>query len=121
MELQLIKNLINIYFISKLLHWNATNNYADHLLYDRISEDCIEFTDKIAENCILPFETNVLNRLELYGALTPSVEDLKNLIIDSANMIQTLCANNEISEGAKNTLSGIAESLNTKAYLLKDK
>lgn len=121
MELQIIKNLINIYFISKLLHWNATKNYADHLLYDRISEDCMEFIDKIAENCILPFETTLLDRLDLYGVVTPSVEDLKNNIVDTANKIQALCANNEVSEGAKNTLSGIAESLNTKAYLLKDK
>lgn len=114
----IIENLTKIYFVAKMLHWNATDNYSDHLLYDRIAEDCIDFTDKIAESCIFPFD--VINRLDL-EIKSFDITSLKEYIVETANTIEKLCNSKDISEGAKNTLSGIAEALNIKAYLLKDK
>ncbi len=114
----IIENLAKMYFVAKLLHWNASQNYADHLLYDRIAGDCMDSIDKVAEVCIFPFYTidNLTFNFDGYG-----VQDLKNLIVETANLIQKLCEDALTAEGIKNTLSGIAESLNVKAYLLKDK
>ncbi len=113
-----MENLARIYFIAKILHWNATKNYSDHLLYDRISEDCLDFIDKIAESCIFPFDT--IDRLDL-EIKDFDVESLKTYIVFVVNKIEKLCDSDYISEGARNTLSGISEALNVKAYLLKDK
>ena len=116
-EKLIIENLTKIYFVAKILHWNA-NNYSDHLLYDRITEGCIDFIDKIAESCIFPFDT--INRLDL-EIKSFDINSLKEYIVETANKIEKICNSNDISDGAKSTLSGIAEALNVKAYLLKDK
>ena len=114
----IMENLARIYFIAKILHWNSIKNYSDHLLYDRIAEDCLDFVDKIAESCILPFKT--IDRLDL-EIKDFDLESLKTYIVFIVNKIEKLVDSDNISEGAKNTLSGIAETLNVKAYLLKDK
>lgn len=110
------ENLARIYFISKVLHWNATK-YDTHLLYDRIAEDCIDSIDTIAESCIFPFFkiTDLDVKIDKFN-----LQSLKDKIQETAETIQEICQDKQTSEGTKNTLSGIAEKLNIKAYLINN-
>ena len=112
--------LAHIYFNAKVLHWNFTKDYSLHLLFDRISEDCIDAIDSVAESCILPFEGKVEELDFQITSKESTLENLKTTIQDLADMIQKLAKDEEMSEGAKNTLSGIAEMLNVKAYLISN-
>lgn len=110
----IIENLHKIYFVSKMLHWNAIK-YDQHLLYDRIAEGMIDAIDKVAESCIFPFET--ITDLDL-NITNYSLDELIRIIEETARDIQVACLDPNTTEGAKNTLSGIAEQLNIKAYLI---
>jgi len=110
------ENQAKIYFIAKILHWNATK-YDEHLLFDRIAENTIDNIDTIAESCIFPFDkiTDFDFKIEKY-----TIEALKDYIQETAELIQEITKDSDTSEGIKNTLSGIAEQLNIKAYLINN-
>ena len=77
----------------------------------------IEAMDTVAESCILPFDK--VENLDL-KITNYSLDELKRIIEETANDIQEKCSSNQITEGAKNTLSGIAEQLNIKGYLIRN-
>lgn len=76
----------------------------------------IEAMDTVAESCILPF--GKIKDLDL-EVKKYTLDELKATIEETASLIQEKCSEN-ITEGAKNTLSGIAEQLNIKGYLIKN-
>lgn len=128
----LLSKLVAITFYSKTVHYNCSgaNAYSDHLLADKIIDDLDSFRDDINEVCFLgeeepaPLSKEVLSgAMEIIpdesGDINSMFKSLDMLIVNTIDYIQSLmCEGNDLSEGEKNLLGGIAQDLQFKHGLL---
>ena len=110
----LIQHLIAFKYACKIKHW-STDNYADHMLYDRLSENLDDWVDSIAENYFMAnddksvFKPDVLNGKIIQDDLTK----MCSTIIALLEELQT----NEYNEGINSLLSAIEEGFLNKLAL----
>ncbi|MDR0741817.1 MAG: hypothetical protein LBF28_03520 [Rickettsiales bacterium] len=114
---ELMQHLIAFKYACKTNHW-STDNYADHLLFDRLAEGIDDSVDDIAEKHFMAndnkkaFDTAVLN---------PGMID-KNLVkmIESITKhLEKLQNDDSLNTGMLSLLSRIEEDFLTKLALAK--
>ena len=110
----LIQHLIAFKYACKIKHW-STNNYAEHLLYDRLSEELDNWVDAISENYFMAnqdksvFKSNILNPKLIQSDLPKMCSTIISLLEE----LQT----NEYNEGINSLLSAIEEGFLNKLAL----
>jgi DNA-binding ferritin-like protein len=104
--------LIAYKYACKINHW-ATNDYGDHLLFDRLGEELDDFIDDIAEKHFMAYNKKALLKSDL---LNPKLVD-KNLV----NMSKKIIALTEKLQKDKKLDLGIVSYLGDieKAFLSK--
>lgn len=114
---ELLQHLIAFKYACKIDHWQ-TDNYANHLLFDRLQEGIDDSVDDIAEKFFMAGDDKKVFKPEL---LNPKMID-KNLV----KMIQAIIKHLEkiqeddsLNEGMCSLLSGIEDDFLTKLALAK--
>lgn len=111
---KLIQHLIAFKYACKIKHW-STNNYAEHLLYDRLTEELDDWVDAISENYFMAnnnksvFKSDVLNNKLIQYDLPKMCSNIISLLEE----LQT----NEYSEGINSLLSSIEDGFLNKLAL----
>lgn len=125
MFLMLINNLNYIYNSAKVLHWNASGleYYADHLLYDRISENIHDLIDGLVETCVIPLQkSDDINFDFTQGFVCNEVAANPRVLLDKIvkviKDIDTLVKFKEYPEGMKSYLTDMSAQLLVKAGLI---
>ncbi len=114
---ELLQQLIAFKYACKIKHW-STDNYAHHLLFDRLTEEIDTWVDNIAESYFMAngkksiFKPNLLNPKLIDLNLTHMCET----IISELEEIQM---SNETNEGINSLLSAIEEGFLNKLALAK--
>ena len=117
--LELMQRLIAFKYSCKISHWR-TDDYARHLLYDRLQSDIDDIADDLAEHYFMPFDRkNMLDEALFHTAFMnkDAVAGIKAVI----DHVEDLLASEEITEGVKALLSGIADNFNGKLALARMK
>jgi DNA-binding ferritin-like protein len=119
----IIVYLSAIYGISKDLHYSASGNefYSLHLMYDKISEDLLDYIDEIKENYYMARQFDVPTAKEInketleYMSGNSDILELHNLLTLCIYHIQQYINDNEtLTEGDKSLLGEIQNDLNKK-------
>lgn len=114
---ELLQHLVAFKYACKINHWTS-KKYADHLLFDRLTEEIDDWVDNISEAYFMSadnkdvFKANILN---------PKLID-KNLIKMCEIIIshlEELLNDDELNEGMKSLLSAIEEGFLNKMALAK--
>jgi len=114
--LELVQRLIAYKYSCKLNHW-GTDNYADHLLFDRLQEGIDDFVDNIAEQYFMA--NNKKKDLNSSIMETKYVNlDLVKSAKDINAYIKKIMDNDKFSEGILSLLGTIAEAFDEKLALL---
>ncbi|MDE6250079.1 MAG: hypothetical protein K2M34_00385 [Alphaproteobacteria bacterium] len=113
---QLMQHMIAFKYACKINHW-STNNYSQHLLFDRLSEDIDKWVDAIAECYFMAIDDKKVFRPDL---LAPKMID-KNLVKMCESIINHLedIQANDLNEGLASLLSAIEEGFLNKLALAK--
>ena len=112
---ELMQHLIAFKYACKINHW-ATDNYSAHLLYDRLSEDIDDWTDRIAECYFMAsdnkkvFNADILNPKYVNRNLVKSCEKI-------ISHLEELQNDGETNEGLNSLLSAIEEGFLNKLAL----
>lgn len=121
--LKLMSLIRSIYHMAYALHWASYNNFAEHLLYERVADGLLASLDDIAEVCIIPHLkvkagiANMLLPAEVYE--NASKKDLAVAISNGIKLVEELKSAN-ITSAQSNVIDGIAAQLTQKYYLLMD-
>lgn len=102
---ELIQRLIAFKYACKMNHW-STNNYAMHLLFDRLTEEVDDWADSIAESYFMARNEKSVFKPDL---LVPKMVD-KNLVSGCKKIIElcdTLQQDDNLDEGTKSLLGDI--------------
>lgn len=114
--LELIQRLIAFKYSCKLNHWK-TDNYAKHLLFDRLQEDIDDCVDSVAEKYFMA--NNKKNELKLNVLNTNFIDqDLIKLSQNIILHINKIINNEELSQGILSLLGNISEDFDAKLALL---
>ena len=111
-----MQKLIALKYSCKLNHWK-TDEYAKHLLFDRLQEDIDDFVDNIAEEYFMAnnekkdLNNDVLNVGFINLDLVKSCQDINF-------HIEKIINNEKFSQGILSLLGNIAESIDEKLALL---
>lgn len=114
---ELLQHLIAFKYASKINHWTS-EKYAEHLLFDRLTEEIDDWVDNISEAYFMAmnnksvFKPNILN---------PKLID-KDLVKMCENIIshlEELQNDGELNEGMRSLLSAIEEGFLNKMALVK--
>ena len=106
---ELLQHLIALKYSCKINHW-STDDYARHLLFDRLSEDIDDWVDKIAERYFMAtedksiFKANILNPkfIEL---------DIVRKCLSLIEIIERIVADEEVNQGMVSLLTDIESQL----------
>ncbi len=114
--LELMQRLIAFKYSCKLNHW-GTDEYAKHLLFDRLQEDIDDFVDNIAEEYFMAnnkkadLKASVLSEDFINPNLVKSAQDINAYI-------EKIINNEKFSQGILSLLGNIAEAFDEKLALL---
>lgn len=113
---QLMQHMIAFKYACKINHW-STDNYAQHLLFDRLSEDIDKWVDAIAECYFMADDNKKVFRPDL---LAPKMIE-RNLVKMCESIIMHLeeIQENDLNEGLASLLSAIEEGFLNKLALAK--
>lgn len=113
----LLQKMIAFKYACKINHWK-TNDYAQHLLFDRLSEEIDNWVDEIAENYFMAtgdkkiFKPSLLNS----KCIDFDLQKMCNLIISD---IEKLIKKKDVNEGMKSLLTEIESGFLNKLALVK--
>lgn len=113
---ELMQHLVAFKYACKLRHW-TTNNYGQHLLFDRLNEDIDAWVDSIAECYFMAGDEQKQLRPDL---LNPRLIDK-----DLAKMCESIIVHleeiqdDDLNEGIASLLSAIEEGFLNKLALAK--
>lgn len=114
---ELLQHLIAFKYACKINHWSS-DKYAEHLLFDRLSEDIDNWIDSISECYFMAtdnknvFQANILNPKMVNTNLVKMCE----LIISHLEELQN---DDELNAGMCSLLSAIEEGFLNKIALAK--
>lgn len=113
---ELMQHMIAFKYACKINHW-STDNYSQHLLFDRLSEDIDKWVDAIAECYFMADDNKKVFRPDL---LAPKMID-KNLVKMCESIITHLeeILSDDVNEGLASLLSAIEEGFLNKLALAK--
>lgn len=113
---QLMQHMIAFKYACKINHW-STDDYAQHLLFDRLSEDIDRWVDSIAECYFMADDNKKIFRPDL---LAPKMIE-RNLVKMIESIITHLeeIQENDLNEGLASLLSAIEEGFLNKLALAK--
>ena len=113
---QLMQHLIAFKYACKINHW-STDDYAQHLRFDRLSQDIDTWVDSIAECYFMAGDNKKVFRPDL---LAPKMID-RNLVKMCESIIMHLeeIQENDLNEGLASLLSAIEEGFLNKLALAK--
>lgn len=123
----IIIRLFAIFGIAKNFHYSASGSdfYGNHLLFDKISENILDFADDIQEDYFLSRNLPAVNfniifkeAAKLVEANSSSPESLRNFIRDTIYFIDEASKSPELSEGDKTNLGDISSDLSKKLGFL---
>lgn len=115
--LELLERLIAFKYSCKLNHWK-TNEYAKHLLFDRLQEDIDDLVDNIAEEYFMSSaKQNELDK-EIFN-IEYIDKDLVKLSIEVKEHIEMIVNKYSYNQGILSLLGNISESFDEKLALLK--
>ena len=114
---ELLQHLIALKYSCKINHW-TTDDYAQHLLFDRLSEDIDDWVDKIAERYFMATGDKSIFKA---GILSPRfVElDIVKKCIQLIEFIERVVANEEVNQGMVSLLTDIESGLLNKLALAR--
>jgi DNA-binding ferritin-like protein len=110
-----MQRLIAFKYACKISHWR-TDNYALHLLFDRLQEDLDELIDEVAEHYFMAFD----HKRELtQDVLRPDYvnKDLAAGIREMINLLEKMAKSGEYTEGVNSLLTGLADNFEGKLAL----
>ena len=114
---ELLQHLIAFKYACKINHW-STDNYADHLLFDRLTERLDDWADSLAESYFMArdekkvFKPDLLNPRMISRNLVKMCED----IISHLEELQT---DDDLDEGTCSLLGDIEADFLDKLALAK--
>ena len=114
---ELLQHLIAFKYACKINHW-TTNKYADHLLFDRLTEEIDDWVDNISETYFMAmdnknvFKANILNSKLIENDLIKMCETI-------ISHLEELQNDGELNEGMRSLLSAIEEGFLNKMALAK--
>ena len=114
---ELLQHLIAFKYACKINHW-STDNYSQHLLFDRLSEDIDTWVDEISETYFMASDNKSVFKADL---LSPKfvnrdlVKSRENII----SLLEKLQNDDDTNEGMNSLLSGIEEGFLNKLALAK--
>jgi len=113
---QLMQHMIAFKYACKINHW-STDDYAQHLLFDRLTEDIDKWVDAIAECYFMASDNKKVFRPDL---LAPKMIE-RNLVKMCESIIIHLedIQENDLNEGLASLLSAIEEGFLNKLALAK--
>ena len=114
---ELLRHLIALKYSCKINHW-STDDYARHLLFDRLAEDIDDWIDEIAERYFMAtedksiFKANILNPgfVEL---------DITKKCLQLIELIEKIVADDEVNQGMVSLLTDIESQLLNKLALAR--
>lgn len=114
---ELLQHLVAFKYACKLNHW-STDNYADHLLYDRLSERIDDHVDDIAEKYFMAEDNKDVFGPEFLNTemIDMDIVAMCYAIIDHLEKVQD---DDSMNEGMKSLLSAIEEDFLQKLALAK--
>ena len=114
--LELMQRLIAFKYSCKLNHW-GTNEYAKHLLFDRLQEGIDDFVDNIAEEYFMA--NNKKSDLKA-NVMSPNFvnQDLIKSCQEINAHIEKIINDEKFSQGILSLLGNIAEAFDEKLALL---
>ncbi|GHU00407.1 hypothetical protein FACS1894186_0870 [Alphaproteobacteria bacterium] len=116
---QLMQHLVAFKYACKLNHWR-TDDYAQHLLFDRLQEDLDDLVDNVAERVFMAHG----RKEELTAAiLAPDAvnPDLRAAADEIDRQIDRIFASGKLTEGDQSLLSGVEEAFQGKLALINMK
>lgn len=114
---ELLQYLIAFKYACKINHWTS-EKYADHLLFDRLTEEIDDWVDSISEAYFMSmdnksvFKPNLLNQKFIEKDLTKMCENI-------ISRLEELQNDDELNEGMRSLLSAIEEGFLVKMALTK--
>ncbi len=114
---ELLQYLIAFKYACKINHWTS-EKYADHLLFDRLTEEIDDWVDSISEAYFMSmdnksvFKPNLLNPKFIEKDLTKMCENI-------ISRLEELQNDDELNEGMRSLLSAIEEGFLVKMALTK--
>lgn len=124
--LQLIVNLELTHAISKQLHYDASGAtfYGNHLLFDRIDENLLDFVDEIKENFYMandipvPTAADIISTMsnQILSVNTPeTLSETIKMAIENCNLLDE---SGELESGEVDLIGKIANALMKKLGFL---
>ncbi len=114
---ELMQHLIAFKYACKINHWR-TDNYAPHLLFDRLSEDLDTWTDQIAETYFMALDNKKVFKSDILNPklITTNLVTMCEKIISHLEELQN---DDELNEGALSLLGDIEAGFLNKLALAK--
>jgi len=102
---ELIQHLIAFKYACKINHW-STDNYSQHLLFDRLTEDVDTWADSVAESYFMARDEKKVFKPDL---LAPKMieRDLVKMCQKIISRLEDLQEDDELDEGTKSLLGDI--------------
>lgn len=114
---ELIQHLVAFKYACKQNHW-STNSYANHLLFDRLSEGIDDSVDDLAEKYFMARDNKKVFKASV---LNPKMIDMKlvKMIEAIISHLEELQNDDEMDEGICSVLGDIESNFLTKLALAK--
>ncbi len=114
---ELMQHLIAFKYACKINHW-STNQYAPHLLFDRLTENIDTWVDSIAESYFMADDNKKIFKADL---LNPKLvnRDLVKSCESIITHLEEIQDDDDINEGIASLLSAIEEGFLGKLALAK--
>lgn len=114
----LMQHMLAYKYACKINHW-STDNYADHLKFDRLTEHVDDWIDSVAESYFMARDQKKTFKPDL---LNPKLID-KNLVkmceVIIAHIEDLMAEDDDLDEGAKSLLGDIEADFMVKLALAK--
>jgi len=114
---ELLQHLIALKYSCKINHW-STDDYARHLLFDRLSEDIDDWIDKIAERYFMATEDKSVFKANILNPKFVELDIAKKCTI-LIEVIESIVAGDEVNQGMVSLLTDIESQLLNKLALAK--
>ena len=114
---ELMQHLIAFKYACKINHW-STNEYAQHLLYDRLAEGVDEWVDKVAESHFMAGDEKSVFKPDLLTSTMIS-RNIVGMCESIISHLEELQEDDELNEGAKSLLGDIEAEFLVKLALAK--
>ena len=102
---ELLQNLVAFKYACKINHW-STDNYAQHLLFDRLTEDVDTWADSLAESYFMARGEKKVFKPDLLAPKMIS-RDLVKMCEQLVSGPAALLEDDDLDEGTKSLLGDI--------------